>query len=213
MTRPRTAATTSVVQQAAEPSEDPLLERVRRILAEHDHRGDPATILARAVMLARRDADNAQHQAGRAGSVTARMITSLQAILGLGGPAVAFLLQQDLHVPPISRVALAAFALVCAATYLYTCWTSRPRLPREPGPDSSGWYGVVGIPKQQRSPQRLLSHYVLRAVDPVTAYARDAADNGDVAHHKHRRNQRSGVGITASVLLGVLCVALLLLRW
>ena len=123
-----------------------------------------------------------------------------------------FLLQPIPQIPPLSGYLLAAFTFTGVSTYLYTFWTGRPRITRTPSPNASGCLGVVGIPRSQRTPERYLKHYVLRAIAPIGAYAAEAADNGDIAHGRHLRNQHSNLGLAAMMLTGVLCAVLLVLR-
>ncbi|WNV85029.1 hypothetical protein [Umezawaea sp. Da 62-37] len=145
----------------------PHLEQVHDILTRHDIDADPAEICTRAADLARHDAGHAQYQAGHAGGMTARLLGYLRTILSLAGPTVVFLLQPIPEIPPLSRYALIVFTLTGVSTYLYTFRTGSPRITRTPGPDASGWLGVVGIPRNERTPERYLEHYVLRAVDLV----------------------------------------------
>ncbi|WNV83056.1 hypothetical protein [Umezawaea sp. Da 62-37] len=145
--------------------------------------------------------------------MTVKLLGHLRTVLGLAGPVAVFLLQPIPEIPPLSRYALAAFVLTGVSTYLYTFWTGRPRIARIPGAEASGWLGVVGIPTSERTPERYLEHYVLRAITPIRAYAAEAADNGDIAHGRHLRNQHSNLGLAAVMLTGVVCAVLLVLRW
>ena len=212
MPPPPKAADDTVDRQPSGTPTESQLDRVREILAKHGIDADPAEVFDRAVEFARHDADSAQHQAERAATMTGRLLAHLRAILGFAGPIAAFLLQPTLDVPLLAAGAVSMFLLTGVATYLYTVWTSRPRITRTPNPSSSGWLGAVGIPKNERTPGRYLEHYVLRAVAPIAAYGAEASDNGDVAHGKHVRNQYSNVGVTVLVLTGVLSVVLLILR-
>src|SRR4051812_12969534 len=170
MPPPAPTETSEAHQPPAIPT-GPHLEQVRDILARHGIDDAPGEVLVRAAEIARHDAGHAQYQAGHASGMTARLLGHLRTIVGLAAPVAIFLLQNTPEIPPWSRRGLIVFTAAGVATFLYTFWTGRPRITRTPGPDASGWLGVVGIPKNERTPGRYLEHYVLRAVAPVAAYA------------------------------------------
>lgn len=212
MTASHAEATDAQEQRLSTPAAATDFDLVRRTLAEHHPEADPAEVFTRALELSRYDADNARFQGGYARSVTGTLLTQLGAVFGLAGPSVVFLLQPIPGIPPWSRGALGVFLLIGAATYLYTSWTNRPRIPRTPTADASDWLAVVTIPRTERTTERLVEHYVLRALNPISSYAAEAGDHGDIAYPRHRRNQYSSLGTTLLVLTGVLSVVLLLLR-